>query len=390
MHIRRNYVLIVLGRSALMFVSGFLLWYLPMKIEEEFGPGVLGLIFSAASAASIVVGSLGGILSDSVGRKPVVVLDSVLALFGVVLLVLGCATLPILLLVSALVIYGFARIGDAAVEALIYESVDESTLGRALSVMFAAGSIAAGAGSIVLGYAVREEIEYAATLLIVSASLYVLTSAFIRETLSEKRVTLMRINMTRKLEDTIKVLIEGLRSAKEGILLLLIITAMMSLEVGSTMYLYPVFMRGVKGFSESAIAAIYGVIPLLQTFVYPFAGVVVDRFGAKKVAFTALLLMGVANACFVAIAEHVYAGSALVAASAIGSMYNVAYRALLIQKSPREAKAAGIALANTVWDVVGVFAPSVGALLWTLNPYLPFCLAVLIPITLSAITLAIG
>jgi len=148
-------------------------------------------------------------------------------------------------------------------------------------------------------------------------------------------------------------------------------------------------MKEVKDFSEDAIASIYGAIPLLQTLLYPFAGIVVDRLGAKMVTSIALLVMGTANACFVALSQPAYAGAALAAASALGALYNVAYRALLIQKAPREAKASGIALANTVWDIVEVFAPSVGALLWTLNPYLPFCLAVLIPITLSAITLAI-
>jgi len=389
MHIRRNYVLIVLGRSALMFVSGFLAWYMPLKIEEEFGPGVLGLIFSAASAASIVVGSLGGVLSDGVGRKPVVVLDSALTLFGVVLLVLGCTALPILLPVSALVIYGFARIGDAAAEALIYESVDVNALGRALSAMFAAGSIAAGAGSIVLGYAVRKGIGYAAALLIISASLYVLTSILIKETLNERKGVFRCVDVVHRLGGAVRALIDVLRRAEEGFLLLTI-TALMSLGIGSTVYLYPAFMKEVKGFSEDVIASIYGAIPLLQTLLYPFAGVAVDRLGAEKATSIALLAMGAANACFVALNQPAYAGAALAAASALGALYNVAYRALLIQRAPREAKASGIALANTVWDVVGVFAPSVGALLWTLNPYLPFCLAVLIPITLSAISLAIG
>jgi len=234
MRIKRNYVLLVLGRTALMFISGFLAWYMPLKIEEGFGPGVLGLIFSAASAASIVVGSLGGVLSDGVGRKPVVVLDSVLTLFGVVILILGCATLPILLPVSALVIYGFARIGDAAVETLIYESVDGNVLGRALSAMFAAGSIAAGAGSIVLGYAVREGIGYAATLLIISASLYILTSIFIRETPGEREEEFRCVDVVRRLGNAVRALIDGLKRSEEGFLLPLTITALMSLGIGST------------------------------------------------------------------------------------------------------------------------------------------------------------
>ncbi len=389
LHVKRNYALIVLARTSLMFVDGFLMWYLPLTIKERFDPSILGLTFSTASILSMVIGFLGGILGDNIGRKPVIILDSILTFFGVALFVLGHTTWPVLLLLSALALYGFARIGDAVVEAVVYESVNEGFLGKALSVMFTAGAIAASVGSITLGHIIKERFELVVILLIISSSLYILASILLKETITRKERVLRYADIMYRLKNTIETLINRLRYVKEGILLPLIITILMSLEVGSTLYLYPVFMKEIKGFTESVISVIYGVIPLSQTFVYPFAGVIVDRIGAKKAVSLTLFMQGVAVICFVSITKPVYASLALIMASGIGAIYNVAYRTLLIQRASREAKATEIALVNTAWDVTEVLAPSIGAILWVLNPYLPFYLAVLILISLGLTTLVV-
>jgi len=368
-----------------MFVNGFLIWYLPLVIKEKFGAGLLGLTFSIASMLSTTVGFLGGVLSDNIGRKPVIVLDSILTFFGIVLFVLGYTINSVLLLLSALALYGFARIGDAVIETVIYESVDEAFLGRALSIMFTIGAIAASAGSITLGYIVKQTVVLASMLLIISSLLYILISILLKETIVKKE----KIDLAHKLKDTLRNLINGLKSIRGGILLPLIITIFMSLEVGSTLYLYPAFMKDIKRITENLIGIIYGVIPLLQTFIYPFAGVVVDKIGAKRTVTLTLFLQATAVTCFVLLEEPVYAGLALVTASGIGAIYNIAYRTLLIQRAPKDAKATGIAFINTVWDIIEILAPSIGALLWLLSPYLPFYFAITLLLSLGLITLAI-
>ncbi|MET1101606.1 MAG: MFS transporter, partial [Pyrodictiaceae archaeon] len=320
---KRNYMLIVLARAALMFANGLLAWYLPLVIKERFGPGILGLTFSMASMLSTAVGLLGGVLGDNIGRKPVIVLDSILTFSGIVFFVLGYTAEPVLLLLSALALYGFARIGDAVIETVVYESVDEEFLGRALSIMFTAGAIAASMGSIILGHIIKQAAEPAAILLVTSSSLYMLTSILLEETIAEKAGVLGRVSLVYKLKDAIRTLTDGSRLVKEGILLPLIITVLMCLEVGSTLYLYPAFMKEVKGFTQDIMSIIYGVIPLLQAFIYPFAGVIVDKVGAKKAVSLTLFLQAIALTCFVTIAEPLYAGLALVIASGIGAVYNV-------------------------------------------------------------------
>lgn len=384
----RNYILVALGRSALMFINGFLIWYLPLSIGKAFNVKILGLTYSAASLVSIVIGFLGGLLSDSIGRKLVIIMDSVLTLLGVLFFVLGYLTSPILLLLSALVLYGFARIGDAAIEATIYESVNEQFLGRAISIMFTVGAIAASVGSIILGNMIRHNIELAVMLLIISSSMYVLASIFLKETIIRRR-KVKRVGILQKLKEIIRNFVRGFYLARVGLLLPLIITVLMSFEVGSTFYLYPTFMRKIKDFTEATISVVYGAIPLLQTMVYPFAGIVVDKLGARRSAFITLFLQAVAVACFIVLTEPVYAGLALVTASGIGAIYNVAYRTLVIGRAPEESRATGIALINTTWDIVQTIAPTIGALLWTINPYLPFYLAVTLLYTAALTTLLI-
>jgi len=137
------------------------------------------------------------------------------------------------------------------------------------------------------------------------------------------------------------------------------------------------------------ISIVYGLIPLLQTIIYPFSDIIVDKFDIRKVVSIILLFQSIALTCFILIPDPLYSSLALVTASGLGAIYNIAYRTLIVKSCPEESKATSIALINDTWNIVQIIAPSVGALLWTINSYLPFYLSV-IPLLLTSITISLA
>jgi len=183
LRVKRNYILVLLGRSSLMFMNGFLIWYLPLIIEKYFGPHILGLIFSITSLLSITTTSLGGLLGDLIGRRLVAILDSILTFIGILLLILGSIYDRFLLLITTLVFYGLASTSNAIIETIIYESVDKNFLGRVISIMFTIGAISASLGSFILGNLITYMKDIVIILLIISSSIYVISSIFLKETI---------------------------------------------------------------------------------------------------------------------------------------------------------------------------------------------------------------
>jgi len=183
LRVKRNYILVLLGRSSLMFMNGFLIWYLPLIIEKYFGPHILGLIFSITSLLSITTTSLGGLLGDLIGRRLVAILDSILTFIGILLLILGSIYDIFLLLITTLVFYGLASTSNAIIETIIYESVDKNFLGRVISIMFTIGAISASLGSFILGNLITYMKDIVIILLIISSSIYVISSIFLKETI---------------------------------------------------------------------------------------------------------------------------------------------------------------------------------------------------------------
>lgn len=243
LRVKRNYILVLLGRSSLMFMNGFLIWYLPLIIEKYFGPHILGLIFSITSLLSITTTSLGGLLGDLIGRRLVAILDSILTFIGILLLILGSIYDRFLLLITTLVFYGLASTSNAIIETIIYESVDKNFLGRVISMMFTIGAISASLGSFILGNLITYMKDIVIILLIISSSIYVISSIFLKETIIRR--TKLRSFKT-KFRDFLNNLINEFKLSRKRILVLVIVTILMSFEVNSTLYLYPTFMEELK------------------------------------------------------------------------------------------------------------------------------------------------
>jgi MFS family permease len=224
-------------------MNGFLIWYLPLIIEKYFGPHILGLIFSITSLLSITTTSLGGLLGDLIGRRLVAILDSILTFIGILLLILGSIYDRFLLLITTLVFYGLASTSNAIIETIIYESVDKNFLGRVISMMFTIGAISASLGSFILGNLITYMKDIVIILLIISSSIYVISSIFLKETIIRR--TKLRSFKT-KFRDFLNNLINEFKLSRKRILVLVIVTILMSFEVNSTLYLYPTFMEELK------------------------------------------------------------------------------------------------------------------------------------------------
>ncbi|RZN59949.1 MAG: hypothetical protein EF810_06405 [Candidatus Methanodesulfokora washburnensis] len=115
------------------FVRGYLSWFLPLHVMKTGGAAVLAQIFSAIAIASFILSIPFAYISDIVGRKPLIILASVLSASGVLLIFLSPYSLPFLL--AGVLIYSIAPIpSSGASSAILPESIlDKRILGRIIS-----------------------------------------------------------------------------------------------------------------------------------------------------------------------------------------------------------------------------------------------------------------
>ncbi|UNQ73706.1 MFS transporter [Infirmifilum sp. NZ] len=362
----RNITLIAVARSSQMFVLGFLTWYLPITIEESLGLPTLGLTYSASCALSGFAGLVGGALSDSLGRRPVIVAGSAAMLLGALLVALAPLCGAGALALSALLLFGLQHLGDAAMDSALYESAEEDSLGRALAAVFVAGALSGSAGSAVLGFTAERDVALVGALVLAVALTCFASSALLEETAQGRGALSVRGSGER--------VAEWFKSMGSVPLAVLSLTVLMAVEVDSTLNLYPVFMKDVQGFAEREVGLVYGAIPVMQALIYPLAGSAVDKLGAPRAACAVLLIQSAGVAGFAALGRP-YAALALLAASGAGAVFNIAYRAMVVSSASASARGTTVALVYVVWDLATVPAPALGAMLYTLDPRLPFFLA---------------
>lgn len=149
--LRRNILIFSITSIILGVTSAFNSWFFPILVYRYGASELVLAIFTISNAIAIIPNLAGGVLSDVVGRKSVVLISTSMYLIAFIALlpghVYGLFIAGVLAISSSAMIY-------PAVTSLIGESVEEDKVAKAFSLTLLASTLGFSVGSAVLGYVV--------------------------------------------------------------------------------------------------------------------------------------------------------------------------------------------------------------------------------------------
>lgn len=150
---RRNVLILAIIDFTIGFTSGYLVWFLPLHVTRIGGAVLMATFFSVSLFISSLISVISGIASDTLGRKPIIVLSRLLLLISIVLMTLYLELLLHLFVAIVIFYITGSLLGNASI-AILVESVEERVRGRILALFGIVGLAGYSSGSIILGYLV--------------------------------------------------------------------------------------------------------------------------------------------------------------------------------------------------------------------------------------------
>jgi MFS family permease len=351
---------------------------LPLYLAE-LGTSVadIGLVFSLASAAMLVLQLFGGWVSDVIGRLRAIALGSAVATVGYFGLVLATSW-PLALLAICLEYVSGALVAPSFT-AFIAEQSSEENRGRVFGISQGIYMIVTVIGPPLAGFlTLRWGFK---PMLLLAAGLYALAA-------------LLRVWMARRVPQPPSSQTEGrerlsLRQfAKHlagfgglvlggGILTWVLVTDGVR-DVASQLSndLQPLFFKQVGGLNVEQIGllgSIFGVATMLTTFL---SGWVVDHW-SERLAIVAGYILQFCGIVVFLLADSFwgFGASALLVGFGVGMM-SPAYNTLVSKVVPENMRGMAFGLFQSSIGLVSLPAPWLGAQLWTrFNPRLPFAIS---------------
>lgn len=372
-----NIISICLSSFLRGFIGGYLSWFLPLHVMKTGGAAVLAQIFSAIAIASFILSIPFAYISDIVGRKPLIILASVLTALGVLLIFLSPYSLPFLL--AGVLIYNIAPIpASGASDAILPESIlDKRILGRIISLLPIIPLVAMSLGSIVLGY-LTDLLGIFIPLLIISvlSLIRIPILLILRETLKSRARSSLHI------KESFAARIKELKVALSRPEL----RAFIGMEIIGGLFFFSAFMPSyfsdVMKLNKTVIGLAFSLFMIAQALGQPLSGFFVDKFGCKlsflvNSAVTCIIL---ALLTLIGPVYPLQALSLLFVSSLLSAFYNTAYFVYIAKATTEEIRATIYSAMEAVRAAPSFIAPFIGALVWNFSPYL-------IPLSLSILCL---
>ncbi|MHB8566267.1 MAG: MFS transporter [Nitrososphaerales archaeon] len=273
---------IVMGLTSMLANFGNALWFyfLPIYYSEVFGatPVQITIIFAVWSAIAALGSAPAGALADSIGRKKVIVISSLISSFSILIFafshsfLISAVALPLSGLGSS-----FFRVSNT----LVAESVEESRRASAFGTYQALGGIAAAISPIVGGVTITGSGYFP---LFIIGAVFTLIAAFARlfllkETLSEETRIKIRIR-----ESTVSSFMRNFRRAftNRTFFALVLIYSLYNLIVEQNSPITSLYARSVLGFDLTNLGILFSAILLILAVSRFGFGRLADRIGLKK------------------------------------------------------------------------------------------------------------
>lgn len=362
MRISRNLQLLYSSTFFTGFAFGYFRWVMPLLLMESGGALVLGTVFSFSFLITAAVAFSGGILSDKVGRRLVIVCGTLLFALGATF-ILTSLLVPLLLVCGVVLISTSPSFYGPTIDALITESTDEAYLGRAFSIVPILALVGMSSGSGILGYVTEElGISYALLVSFACAWAALLIRTFITEPPRSEDST------SSPSLDQIKIITEN-RS-----LIFFVFIVIGSGLTGWFGIYFPSFLSEIMSISEKTIGILFSLFLISEAAMQPVAGWFTDRFNEKWSLAINLGGSGILILLFVFFSEiHVLTAILLIViSSSLSGFYGVGYSVFIAHATHRGIRGTVYGGIETLNSLSSVPAPIIGALLWNESPFLAF------------------
>lgn len=352
-------------------------WILPLLLMQKAGPLLVGVSFALANIEDTVLAFIGGPLADRYGRKPLVILSTLIYVLGSLFLLLSLLQHGFLgqalAFLATMCLYGLTGISSGPGSAIVAESVEDKNMGKSFALLTTSSLIAKALGSSILGLVYKENPIAMGFIILALALIATVPCLFLRETLQPTHAR-EPLPVGTPLQTTIR----AIRSLGTNFILVAALVVCNGLAHGISGNYYAPYLEDVLDIDEAVIGIVYSVMTLLQSILLPLAGWIVDRYGSSA----ALLLGNVVSGVFVLLFSVSLSSSiaipAMLVSAGLGVFHGVGYSVTIARLSERSFRATLYGGLEAVWNAMFILGPIIGSALYLARPALTFTVASLL------------
>jgi MFS family permease len=364
----RNVLLIIVSSLFLSFSNAFFMWMLPIVFAKLSSILYLGFAYTVAYILSSPLSLIAGVIADHYGRKPVIIVSTLLIL---VAYLIALSHLNIIIISIALVLLNVSVIlSRPAVNSLIAESVESSLRGYAFTVITFTSYMSLAIGSFILGRLSMRNLNY--ILLFISLLCFpaLLMRLFLRETLAVKYDK--KNVMTSSVQEIIR-FFKNVPSTLRNVQITYIYLSLMAMlgSTASTLFsIYiPVYLNMGLRLSMDVIGLVYTIAGITPLLVILIGGYLVEALGSLVCLQLSLLLMAFPTLIltFLPYGSSLTVITLISASTLASALSQVSSNTLIANLAPQNIRAAVFSLLAALSLLASIAAPSLGALIFSLN-----------------------
>jgi len=394
----RNLAVLTLTQTFYMFTA-FLWWPYRSLYILELGASteLLGMLLMVETVSQLVFQLPGGILTDRLGRRKVIIYSSILrtaAPFVYLLSTYWSHVAPGLILNSA------GMIGIPAINALIAESLPEerrsSGFAAYRTVTWMPMIVTNLLGGVLMDHygVVRGVRLCLIAMLVVSASSTLIRWRYIRETLEKIDNREDSTKPPRKMGEVIR----GLGRMPRNIWILTAVAALSGFAMRTVWSFMVIYATEVVGLTKTQWGLIGSLVSVISTVLTLPTGVLADRFGRKPLITVSKVLGPISTIGFTLSTNFwgltIYRSLSGVAMGfggmVWGPMGGPVWQALVADCTPPEERGRMMGLMGSIASVVSTPASWIGGYLYdNVSPKLPFQLSFILDIVSTAVFIAL-
>ena len=381
-----NMEIVMLTALGSLYVLSTMLWYnfLSLYLSSFFEVEEVGLLLSILTGGGMLSIILGGLLADSLGRRPAIAI----AIIGVAVatVTLGFSRSFMVLTLAILVFSLCSQSLRAIIRVFVAEKLPEEVRGRGLGVILTIVALVGAIAPTVGGYLIETH-GFTFTLLlsatITITSLIPLLS--VRETASRRGFRLVVV------AEPFRALISTLWF-RSPLLVYYVSWCVYSFGTDMVIPYVSLFANTVLGFSVEEVGFMFTLALTLSIPSYYVGGILADRLGYRLALILSLGLNALLLTLMAYSSNKIMAITLWALASFIFMAHEATEVALLVRLAPPEARSTAMSALATLISLTTIPSPLVGGILWSLigprNVYLAMLLlATIALLLLSTITI---
>jgi len=344
---------------------------------------VFSLVYSLATLLEAILYFLGGVISDIIGRKKIMIFGSLTKFIGLLMIYAFYhykIIETILLCMGVLAYLSGGAISASATYLLFMESCKKGTRGRIYSINTTLLILSAMAGSTILSYTASIfSLLFSLGIATFCLLCVVISRFFIIETL--KKESQIKSSGSLRILGNVRLYLRTIREDK-NMLLYTCYLLIMALSSTVVEIILPVFLQSDVGLSTVEIGMFYSILFLLGGVPMFIGGIFVDKLGAKRAMIIGFGLEAFFGLLFIfTIQTSTLLGLAFYVLQATGVWFiHPGVFALEAYLTERKKRGAIIGGWRAIATIISSLSPVIIYVVWPISHILPFVIAIIVDI----------